>query len=439
MKFKSLLSIVFYICVVNNLHGQILPAAFGVSTPSKPIITSGLVLYLDAGNTSYYPGSGTTWTDLSSSGNNGTLTNGPTYSSSNGGSIVFDGGNDFISFSTGLPSTDNLTYEAWVNPSVLNGLRVILMPDNWIASSTAIEFDGNLLQFALYGESDKYSTYTFNTNNWYQIAVVYSKSAKTISFYVNGSLTNTENYNNPSTVSNTTLKMGAWDGSSRFFNGNIGQIRIYNRALTAAEILQNYNALRPRFAIAEVTSATGRIWMDRNLGAAQVATNISDVNAYGDLYQWGRGADGHEKITSSTTNVLSNNVRPDHGEFIISTTSNWLSSNNVNLWQGKSGVNNPCPNGFRVPTPAEWTIEINSWGGNTAANAFSSPLKLTLTGGRNGGDGSMGWDGQYGHYWTSTSVGGYPTWEVSFSLSGDPVQVADGEPSSGFSVRCIKD
>jgi uncharacterized protein (TIGR02145 family) len=188
-----------------------------------------------------------------------------------------------------------------------------------------------------------------------------------------------------------------------------------------------------------VVSGGGRVWMDRNLGATQVATNISDVNAYGDLYQWGRGTDGHEKRTSSTTNVLSNNVRPDHGKFIISTTSNWLSSNNVNLWQGNGGVNNPCPNGFRVPTLAEWTIEINSWGGNTAAIAFASPLKLTLTGGRNGGDGNVGATGEYGHYWSSTSFGGYPTWEVSFQLNGDPVQVADNDPSSGFSVRCIKD
>ena len=82
MKLKSIVSLVFCIGVVFNLHGQILPAAFGVYSPSRPvanpIITSGLVLHLDAGNTSSYPGSGTTWTDLSVNGYNGTLTNGPT-------------------------------------------------------------------------------------------------------------------------------------------------------------------------------------------------------------------------------------------------------------------------------------------------------------------------------------------------------------------------
>jgi uncharacterized protein (TIGR02145 family) len=242
------------------------------------------------------------------------------------------------------------------------------------------------------------------------------------------------------TIASTAVPSGATAGDMLYWNGT-AWVKV--AAGTDGQTLSFYNGApvwTGNISYANtVVSGGGRVWMDRNLGATQVATNISDVNAYGDLYQWGRGADGHEKRTSSTTNVLSNNVRPDHGKFIISSTSNWLSSNNVNLWQGESGVNNPCPNGFRVPTQDEWNIEINSWGGNTAAIAFASPLKLTLTGGRNGGDGSVGATGQYGHYWTSTSFGGYPTWEVSFQLNGDPVQVADNDPSSGFSVRCIKD
>ncbi len=242
------------------------------------------------------------------------------------------------------------------------------------------------------------------------------------------------------TIASTAVPSGATAGDMLYWNGT-AWVKV--AAGTDGQTLSFYNGApvwTGNISYANtVVSGGGRVWMDRNLGATQVATNISDVNAYGDLYQWGRGADGHEKRTSSTTNVLSNNVRPDHGKFIISTTSNWLSSNNVNLWQGESGVNNPCPNGFRVPTYDEWTIEINSWGGNTAAIAFASPLKLTLAGGRNGGDGSVGATGQYGHYWTSTSFGGHPTWEVSFQLNGDPVQVADNEPSNGFSVRCIKD
>mgnify|MGYP000212112688 CR=1 FL=1 len=97
MKLKSLLSIVFYICLVPNMHGQILPAQYGVYSPSRPVSNlSGLVLHLDAGNTSSYPGTGTTWTDLSGNGYNGTFTNGPIFSAANGGCIVFDGVNDYV-------------------------------------------------------------------------------------------------------------------------------------------------------------------------------------------------------------------------------------------------------------------------------------------------------------------------------------------------------
>ena len=103
INFKSLLCFVFWINFTSNLQAQILPATFGFSNPSRvansTIVSSGLVLHLDAGNASSYPGSGTTLTDLSGSGNNGTLVNGPTYSSANGGSLSFDGVNDYVSVS----------------------------------------------------------------------------------------------------------------------------------------------------------------------------------------------------------------------------------------------------------------------------------------------------------------------------------------------------
>ena len=168
---------------------------------SPSLVMNGLVLCLDAGNTKSYPGSGTTWTDISRNGNTGTLTNGPTYSSANGGHIVFDGSNDYVSLSSGISSTDNLTYEAWVNPSLLNDFRVLLNHDNWASGYVHFQFSNNRLQFALNGESDKYSTYTFSTNTWYHVVAVYSKSLKTVSFYVNGNLTNTETYSNPPQLS----------------------------------------------------------------------------------------------------------------------------------------------------------------------------------------------------------------------------------------------
>ena len=101
-------------------------------------------------------------------------------------------------------------------------------------------------------------------------------------------------------------------------------------------------------AIVDVTNpTTGKTWMDRNLGASQAATSSTDDAAYGDLYQWGRRADGHQCRTSPTTATLSSIDQPAHGNFITigSTPYDWLSPQNVNLWQGVNGVNNPCPSG----------------------------------------------------------------------------------------------
>lgn len=210
--------------------------------------SASLIRSYDVSNMLSYPGSGTTLADVSGNAVDGTLVNGVGYNNSNGGSLVFDGNDDYVSFSSGFSSTDNLTYEAWVNPSSLGGWGVVLNHDSWNTGYIHFQFAGNLLQFALNGESDKYSTYSFNTNTWYQVAAVYSKSAKTISFYVNGSLTNTENYSNPPTITNTNLKMGAWDGS-RFFSGKIGLVRIYNSALSASDIQTNFNGSKTRFGL----------------------------------------------------------------------------------------------------------------------------------------------------------------------------------------------
>jgi hypothetical protein len=102
--------------------------------------------------------------------------------------------------------------------------------------------------------------------------------------------------------------------------------------------------------IVDVTNpATGQTWMDRNLGASRVATSIDDVESFGDMYQWGRGTDGHQLRWSSTNPTLSNSEVPGHGEFIINTdfSLDWLTPQNNNLWQGVNGVNNPLSD--RIP------------------------------------------------------------------------------------------
>ena len=133
-------------------------------------------------------------------------------------------------------------------------------------------------------------------------------------------------------------------------------------------------------AVMDVTNpATGKTWMDRNMGATQVATSSTDMTSYGDLFQWGRAADGHQCRDSDTLNVLSASDQPGHAFFILTggAPNNWRSPENASLWQGVSGTNNPCPSGYRLPTDAELDNERMSWSSNAAAGAFGSPLKLT--------------------------------------------------------------
>lgn len=136
--------------------------------------------------------------------------------------------------------------------------------------------------------------------------------------------------------------------------------------------------------------ATGKVWMDRNLGATQVATSSTDTNAYGFLYQWGRGTDGHQIRNSSSTTTLSGSDTPGHGNFITSLNFpyDWRSPQNGSLWQGIGGVNNPCPPGYRLPSEAEWKSERQSWKSDDSFGAFSSPLKLPVSGNRD-------WSGTY--------------------------------------------
>lgn len=231
--------------------------------------------------------------------------------------------------------------------------------------------------------------------------------------------------------------------------GSTGQMQVYNgitwtnlvggTASVSAYSSGSTFCTSGAAAVVNVTSLTGRIWMDRNLGAAQVATSSIDANAYGDLYQWGRRTDGHQCRTSPNTSTLSSTDQPAHGDFILSliTPYDWRSPQNTNLWNGLNGVNNPCPTGYRLPTDTELSAELSSWtGGYNATGAFASPLKLTMAGYHNNSDGSLQYVGTHGLYWSSTISG--TTSLFLFFYNSTAVMGTDGH-SRGYSVRCIKD
>jgi uncharacterized protein (TIGR02145 family) len=191
--------------------------------------------------------------------------------------------------------------------------------------------------------------------------------------------------------------------------------------------------------VVDVTNpTTGKTWMDRNLGATQVATSSTDANAYGDLYQWGRRADGHQCRTSPTTAALSSVDQPAHGNFILAPNApyDWRSPQNTNLWQGVNGLNNPCPSGYRIPTETEINAERLSWSQNNSAGAFASPLKWTLAGYRNSSNGTLYNVGSYGAYWSST-VSGASSRSLYFSSSD--ATMGGFNRAFGFTVRCLED
>jgi hypothetical protein len=193
-----------------------------------------------------------------------------------------------------------------------------------------------------------------------------------------------------------------------------------------------YNGNSVTYGTAE--GANGTCWMDRNLGASRVATEHDDMEAWGDLFQWGRGDDGHQIRTSGTTSVLSKKDNPGHGNFIMAFPSpwDWRSPQNDSLWQGDGGINDVCPVGWRIPTLTELANERLSWSSNDSAGAFASPLKLVVGGFRRT-DGSLGDRGFLGAYWSSSGR------DVSLNFYSLDAYNGANPRGRGLSVRCIRD
>jgi hypothetical protein len=220
---------------------------------SPKIITDGLVLYLDAANTRSYPSSGTVWTDLSRGGNTGTLTNGPTFNSANGGSIVFDGGDDFIKppNSTTLQLT-NFTLSSWIKVNIINANQFIIdtSTEGSFGSGYSYRINSvNKIRFWAYNANGLLDSNSSIINGvWYNIVSTYNNTSKLQTIYINGVLDNSNTYSQTFVVSNVSnLQIGGSQVLGGYLNGNIAQTSIYNRALSATEVLQNYNATKGRY------------------------------------------------------------------------------------------------------------------------------------------------------------------------------------------------
>jgi len=229
-----------------------------MSTIGGPnIVDSGLILELDAANTKSYVSGSTNWFSLIPPPQSGSLINGPTFSTGSLGSIVFDGVDDYVGI-TGI-QTPSFSISAWINLSELNKFHGIMGRAASIWSDTSYAFrviSDNRLNILL-SNSGNTSIFTevqtsplFDINTWYHVAVTFAKP--NIALYVNGvsRATGTFNYDLYNSTSNSIIGGYAYsNGLSYLMKGQIPNIQFYNRALSATEVLQNYNALKGRFGL----------------------------------------------------------------------------------------------------------------------------------------------------------------------------------------------
>lgn len=228
--------------------------------PSASIATAGLVLHLDAGNTSSYPGTGPTWTDLVAS-RVFTLTNGPTYNSSNGGHINFVASSShYAECSSALTSLTTWTCEAWVSYTGTNGVNPAIVTD--IQGSNKVNY---IIGVPDGVTSPRISVGTFATNwrsltpgflptisNWYQVVGTFDGATHTFNLYINGTLNATQTLTAPSGAYGSGATgirlMRRWD-SADYWGGGLGVVRIYNTVLNSTSISDNFQAQRTRFGL----------------------------------------------------------------------------------------------------------------------------------------------------------------------------------------------
>ena len=215
------------------------------------IVTDGLVLCLDAANPKSYPGTGTTWSDVSKNGNDGTLTNGPTYSSDNKGNFSFDGVDDYVTLNTFSFDVGNWTLEAISNSNT-----------TYQGIITGGKFQAGLGYFCLYPNAMLLQNSTATAaidgshldGNFHHLVGTVDRSDNTIKFYVDGVLKSTNTTWDGTTTTSLSVAVGALlrpaiSAVVRNHNGEIPLVKIYNRALTESEIKQNFAATRGRYGI----------------------------------------------------------------------------------------------------------------------------------------------------------------------------------------------
>jgi len=214
------------------------------------IVTDGLVLHLDAGDSASYPGSGTTWTDLSGNGNNGTIS-GATYSSNESGYLDFDGSNDYVNLGSFF-TFSNFTISLWVYPGSTQTTYADIFDNNHTGTQNFVcqqNYNNvNQYSFGVSGSSGT-SLFTLSANVWQYLTFTYNNSVA--SAYINGAFHSSGAPGGPANYVNPILNIARWSSQygGRHWNGRVSYFTAYNKVLTASEITQNYNALKGRYGL----------------------------------------------------------------------------------------------------------------------------------------------------------------------------------------------
>ena len=220
---------------------------------TKGIVQSGLVLNLDAGVLSSYPGSGTTWTDLSGNGNtgtlNGTINGGVGYNSANGGSLTFDGTDDYV-VCTGSLTLTAATFIAWINRASVQGTNPGIIFSR-SPTATGMNFRSGALGYHWNDDSPTYdwASGLVIPQAWCMCAITVTSSLATGYLYQASGLTTAINSTGHGSTTMSSIRVGVDAYQNRYYTGSISQALIYNRALTAAEIQQNYLATKSRYGL----------------------------------------------------------------------------------------------------------------------------------------------------------------------------------------------
>jgi uncharacterized protein (TIGR02145 family) len=545
---------------------------------NSAIVSNGLLLNLDASNPGSYSGTGNNWYDLSGNNNHGTLNNSPTYDAASA-SIVTNGTNQYLSVPLFNNSITNVTMQVWVyinTPS--KGVFIANGYGNGynIGIGNYLENDGSNATM-LFSNKRWISNAGINyTSGWHLVTMVLNGSSTPFIYIDNALQGSSSGYPGEAPITPTGyLTLGAIPGDNgRYYAGKFAAAYFYDRALSLAEIQQNYDAFATKstgygsntitvavtgvipaltvtgdgcankttlsttsglnsyawykdnvavngatsnvytptaagvykvevttgscsststttsintcgrsasgqmevletssvlvskdgvlnngkgvdsrgsilskpWVYGTVTTRTGRIWMDRNLGATRVAQNSTDIQAYGDYYQWGRPADGHEKhnvsgSASDFTNVKSATSVPGNSKYIFSSdgSNDWLATPDNTLWNGVNAPNNPCPAGFRIPTESEWAAEAAVFTSNNVDGSFETGYGLRLTvGGMATSQKYITAIGNYGQYMTQTA---YDNGRVKYFGVISWITWFDTNyyKTTGQSCRCIKD